>query len=339
MEHSFEDNASLLGKIALNYMDPVFSRAHEHGLVHEDLGKVSQQDQATRLHELFEKEWEIEIKKPKDKRSLWRALWRTVGYSRVILALSLYAINAGLGYGPILILNQLVRHFDGKQILSDSILWLLVALIFVLPLLASICTAHSNVIMAHIGIQFRNALINMIYRKSLKLSPASRQKQSTGMIVNMFSNDTAQLQRFMYFLNNCALAPAQIIVSLALIYLQVNVATFVGLAFMFFLIPANGFIFGLMTSIRKKKVFVTDARVKLMNEILSGIRVIKYYAWESAFEAKILGIRLKELALLKQLAYVVAVGFSLILMSAPVVQPILIFYTYIKIGNQLGKQI
>ena len=104
---------------------------------------------------------------------------------------------------------------------------------------------------------------------------------------------------------------------------------------MFFLIPINGYIFTVLTQIRKKKVKVTDIRVKLMNEILSGIRVIKYYAWEQAFSEKIEVVREEELQLLKQLAYVVAIGFTLVLMSAPIVQPILIFFTFIKLGNTL----
>ncbi len=31
----------------------------------------------------------------------------------------------------------------------------------------------------------------------------------------------------------------------------------------------------------------TDARVKLLNEVLIGIRVIKYYCWEKPFLGKV----------------------------------------------------
>ena len=43
-----------------------------------------------------------------------------------------------------------------------------------------------------------------------------------------------------------------------------------------------------------------DSRIKIMNEILNGIKVIKLYAWENYFIDSILGIRKKEL---KMLAY------------------------------------
>jgi len=179
--------------------------------------------------------------------------------------------------------------------------------------------------MAHIGTQFRNVLISSIYRKSLILSPASRQSSSTGQIVNMFSNDTGQLQRLMFFLGMIALAPAQIAVCLALIYEQVGNATWVGLGLMIILMPVNVFIFAQMSSIRREKSKVTDSRVKFMNEILAGIRIIKFYAWEDAFIEKVEKIRGQEMVLLTRLAYTVAVGFSMILLSVPVVQPILVF--------------
>ena len=96
----------------------------------------------------------------------------------------------------------------------------------------------------------------------------------------MFSSDTGQIQRFLFFLNNIALALPTIMVALALIYQQVGPATFVGLALMIVLTPASGAIFGILQKVRQAKVKVTDRRVKLMNEVLQGIRILKYYAWQ-----------------------------------------------------------
>lgn len=330
-----EDDASSLSRIFLLYLDPLFVKGSQVDLVHEDLGLVSKLDTSLALYEKFEVQWKIEMKKPEKTRSLWMALWRTVGFSRVFLATFLYASYAALSFGPILILNALTRHLEKITVLPTKVLWVLVALMFVLPMLGSLLYAQSNIIMAHIGVEFRNALVNMIYRKALRLSPGSRQEQSTGMIVNMFSNDSAQLNMFLYFLTNILIAPAQIAVALALIYQQVGPATFVGLAFMIATFPLSGLIFGMLNTYRREKMKVTDARVKLMNEILGGIRIIKYYAWELAFRDKVTEIRKKELIILKQMAYVVAIGFSFVLMAVPIVQPILIFFTYVKLGNQL----
>lgn len=51
-----------------------------------------------------------------------------------------------------------------------------------------------------------------------------------------------------------------------------------------------------------------DNRIKLMNEILNGIKVLKLYAWELAFREKVLEIRQKELQVLKKSAYLAAMA-------------------------------
>lgn len=151
----------------------------------------------------------------------------------------------------------------------------------------------------------------------------------------MFSNDTKQIEEFLFFALNIVVAPVQIAVCLALIYQQVQEATFVGLGYMFFLFPLNAIVFGYMYMLRQQKVAFTDARVKMMNEVLAGIRIIKYYAWERPFQMKLVDIRKDEMRIVTKLAYAVELGISLVLLAAPVVQPVLIFFTYVKLGNQL----
>ena len=70
-----------------------------------------------------------------------------------------------------------------------------------------------------------------------------------------------------------------------------------------------------------------------MNELLAGIRTVKFFGWEQAFGRQIANIRSKELQALTSLTYVSTVGFSLLVVSAPVLQPILVFGTFVKIQN------
>ena len=54
-----------------------------------------------------------------------------------------------------------------------------------------------------------------------------------------------------------------------------------------------------------------DERVKLVNEVLSGIKILKLYAWEEAFKKKIDDIRNKEIKHLRKITYLNAVGVLL----------------------------
>jgi ABC-type multidrug transport system fused ATPase/permease subunit len=332
-----EDSADWLSKAFFLFLNPIFTKGAEGTLEHVDLGPTAIQDRCDFLHDRFIKFWEEEKKLPPKKRSLWRVLWRTSGYEKLILGVLLYAIYQAEAFGPIEILNRLVKSFEGIEPLSTTGKGVLVALIFVLPMTGSIFAAHSNAIFAHIGLQMRNVMITMIYRKALKLSPAARQVSSTGQIVNMFSNDTQQLQRFLFFFNGIVLALPTIGVCLYLIYQQMNVATFVGLGLILILMPLNGVVFGVLNMLRRKKVLITDIRVKLMNEVLAGIRILKYYAWEKAFSKKVAAVRDSELDYLKISAYLVAVVFTILLQAVPVFMPILIFFTYVKLGNTLDS--
>jgi ATP-binding cassette, subfamily C (CFTR/MRP), member 1 len=103
---------------------------------------------------------------------------------------------------------------------------------------------------------------------------------------------------------------------------------------MVFLAPINTVVFSIVSKQRRKVLQYSDLRVKMMNEILNGIRIIKFYAWERPFGSEVGRLRSKELQALTRLAYTSAIGFSLILLSAPIIQPILVFLTYVAIQDK-----
>ena len=81
-----------------------------------------------------------------------------------------------------------------------------------------------------------------------------------------------------------------------------------GLGLALLLIPVNRWVAVKIGHLSKEMMSQKDARVKashhvshrfiilffldkVMSELLAGIRVIKYYAWEKCFKAKILSLR------------------------------------------------
>ena len=99
-------------------------------------------------------------------------------------------------------------------------------------------------------------------------------------IITRMSVDAALPLRFVAFASQLLVAPAQIAVSLYLVYRYVGVSTFAGLALMVVATPLSGMLMGSLFKWRRKALAHADERVKLTNDILTGIRVIKFYAWE-----------------------------------------------------------
>ena len=86
----------------------------------------------------------------------------------------------------------------------------------------------------------------------------------------------------------------------------------------------TGFSQGIRTNIMK----TIDTRVKLVNEILTGIRVIKYYCWEKPFKGKVSDIRDVELNLHKKIAYLMYTGVDLLMTIVPQLVPLACFSLY-----------
>ena len=67
--------------------------------------------------------------------------------------------------------------------------------------------------------------------------------------------------------------------------------------------PVTAFITRKISKFRIAANVMTDSRVKAMHEILKGIKVIKFYAYENEMVKKIKTIRHKELGFVRKIAY------------------------------------
>ncbi|CAJ0833896.1 2770_t:CDS:2 [Entrophospora sp. SA101] len=141
------------------------------------------------------------------------------------------------------------------------------------------------------GMRVRAGLISAIYQKSLNLSNSARQKSTVGEIVNHMSVDAQRFMDLCTYLHIIWSGPLQIFLALYLLYETMGASIFAGVGVMLMMLPVNAFLAGKMRTLQKKQMVNKDERIRLMNEILNGIKVIKLYAWESAFLRKIFHVR------------------------------------------------
>ena len=75
---------------------------------------------------------------------------------------------------------------------------------------------------------------------------------------------------------------------------------FSGLAVMILLVPLNSYFAHKFSIAQHKKLIVSDSRIKIINEVLNGIKVIKFYGWEISFQKMINNLKNTELVLLRK---------------------------------------
>ncbi|XP_077406386.1 ATP-binding cassette sub-family C member 3 isoform X2 [Vanacampus margaritifer] len=182
------------------------------------------------------------------------------------------------------------------------------------------------------GMHVRTALIGAIYRKSLVITNAAKRSSTVGEVVNLMSVDAQRFMDLTTFLNMLWSAPLQIMLALYFLWQNLGPSVLAGVAVMILLIPFNAVIAMKSRAYQVEQMQYKDSRIKLMNEILNGIKVLKLYAWENSFKEKVLAIRQKELNVLKKAAYLGALS-TMAWTSAPFLVALTTFAVYVTVDE------
>ncbi|PPQ67201.1 hypothetical protein CVT24_011272 [Panaeolus cyanescens] len=185
------------------------------------------------------------------------------------------------------------------------------------------------------GLYVRTGVIGNIFRKSLRLSGKSRSEHTVGKITTMISQDATHLDTFAAYAHYLWVAPIELIIGIALLIRNLGVSALVGFGVLIGSMPFQAILIAIMFQQRKKGLKITDQRLRLTNEILQGIRLIKIYGWEKFYSQKIMELRKGELGTVRASAYAIS-GFVAMFTFVPILASILSFIVYALLGNDLN---
>ncbi|XP_043841698.1 ATP-binding cassette sub-family C member 2 [Dromiciops gliroides] len=213
------------------------------------------------------------------------------------------------------------------------------ALFFVVALIQSFSLQWYFQYCFILGMTVRTTLMAAVYRKTLTISNNARKQYTVGETVNLMSVDAQRFMDVTNFIHLLWSCPFQIVLSIVFLWMELGPSVLAGLGVMILLIPINAFLATKSRAIQVENMKNKDKRLKVMNEILSGIKILKYFAWEPSFIEQIQGIRKKELKNLLSfslLQSVVVFIFNL----APVLVSVVTFTVYVLVdeNNVLDAQ-
>lgn len=156
-----------------------------------------------------------------------------------------------------------------------------------------------------------------------------------GRIVNLMSTDTYRIDQASGFFHMIWTAPIGILITAALLLVNLSYSALPGLGLILISMPLLGLAVKTLSRRRGAINKITDQRVSLTQEILQGVRFVKYFGWETSFLERIQNIRKKEIhgiqILLTIRNAVLAVG-----MSMPVFASMVSFITYSQVNSNLN---
>uniref|UniRef100_A0A3P8V7T7 ATP binding cassette subfamily C member 4 (PEL blood group) n=1 Tax=Cynoglossus semilaevis TaxID=244447 RepID=A0A3P8V7T7_CYNSE len=177
------------------------------------------------------------------------------------------------------------------------------------------------------------ALIGL-YIFALSLNNAAFTKTTTGQIVNLMSNDVNKFDEVTLYLHFMWIGPLQAAVVILLLMNAIGPSCLAGMAVLLILMPVQTMFGRLFSRLRSQTAVLTDDRIRTMNEVISGIRVIKMYGWEKPFIALVNEIRRKEISKIMTSSYLRGLNMA----SFFVASKIIIFFTvcvFVLTGNTL----
>ncbi|KAI9320842.1 hypothetical protein BX666DRAFT_2119002 [Dichotomocladium elegans] len=158
---------------------------------------------------------------------------------------------------------------------------------------------------------------------------------STGQIVNLMSTDSNRISEFATWWFSLIACPTELAIGIYFLYTLLGVSCFMGLSVMVIALPMNHFNAKLFAKTQDRLMEARDKRVSLMNEVLQGIRQIKFFASEKDWEKRIMASREVELGFLRT-AYISEALFNLVWQGAPILVTALSFWSYTKLeGHEL----
>ncbi|PIO32590.1 hypothetical protein AB205_0204560 [Aquarana catesbeiana] len=322
-----EDNESFLSQLFYFWIKPLMQRgAHGDLKQPQDVPILPYGLRTARVRQKFLS------KSPPGTLRLLSALHASFGSRFYSLGLiKLCCIILGF-MGPVL-LNLLVNFMETRE---EPLSWgvIYTAGLFCSGILGALLQNQYTHQINKVMLAVRTSVLTTVYRKAIHGEGTGLAGFSPGEVMNLMSTDADRISNFYRSLHELWSLPLQFSITLYLLYQQVGIAFLGGLGLAFLLVPLNKVLATRIMNNNKELLQHKDARVKLVTELLSGMRVVKFYTWEEHFARQLTILRRKELRSLRAIKLLDAVCVYL-WAALPVLVCIITFVTYVLLGNQL----
>ncbi|XP_005096296.1 multidrug resistance-associated protein 1 [Aplysia californica] len=231
-----------------------------------------------------------------------------------------------------LLINELISFTQNRENEQEWKGYVLAFSFFLIAMCKTCLYQYHFHISMTLGMRIKNAVIASVYKKALTISNEAKKESTVGEIVNLMSVDCQRIQDATGYIYMAWSMPLMIVLAMYMLWGTLGAASMAGLGVLILLMPINAWAAYMQRGYQTRQMKVKDKRIKIMNEVLNGMKVLKLYAWEESFQKKITDIRNEELSILKKTAYLVAVT-TFVWTCAPYVVQLASFGTYIAISD------
>ncbi|XP_031342698.1 probable multidrug resistance-associated protein lethal(2)03659 [Photinus pyralis] len=316
-------NANALSSATFYYTLPTFTHTKrtKRQFEEDDLYETLTEHQSKMLGDKVEALWKKQFEKQK-KPSLTRVLISAFGFEMFISGLLLGVAELILKPAQAVLLGRFLLYYmftADEDVQVNHFQTRLYAGGIVLASFLQVLCLHPVVLrLKTVGLKVKIACCSLIYRKALKLNQEAFVNTSVGQIVNLIASDAPVFIMVGFMFNYLWLAPLQCIIVTYLMYEEVGLSSVFGVTVLFLLIPIHHLLSKAASKYQWKSSSRTDDRVRYMDEIILGIKIMKMYVWEKIIKTALLSMRDFEMKYIRLSMYLKSVNVSFDSLLVPV---------------------
>ncbi|KAJ3652317.1 hypothetical protein Zmor_018295 [Zophobas morio] len=262
---------------------PVVIKGWKRDLSEDDMYDPLRETDSKRLGDKLEKLWKDEEMLRKNP-SLARAIMTQFGLEFLLYGFIYFPVDLVVILLQPQFLIKLLNYFVPNQKTTSQKQALIYAATIVLFSFLRVLFFHWFILqLSTVGLKARIACSSLIYRKSLSLKRTTFQKVTTGQVINLLSNDVYRLDFVFAYVHFLWISPVEAIAAAFYLDLTLGHAALTGIGFIVVCLLLQTLMSQQIARCRKEVALKTDYRIRLMNDIVVGIQVIKMYTWEKTF--------------------------------------------------------
>ncbi|KAF9576697.1 hypothetical protein EC968_005470 [Mortierella alpina] len=335
--------ANLFSRLSYHYFQEIVSLGAKRPLTGDDLANTTPDWLSTHVnYERLSAAWEENVARAALKHRQPSLFWTALHAYRHTIAVGVLLRFPGymLLYIPPMLFGQLLGFIgeysnaigEGRDPPSRKTGFMIASLMMTFSISTTFLLCYTFHLTTDLGYQVRAATIALVYRKSLKLSPAARNKATLGEITNHMAIDAEKWLEASIFMPMLATVPFELVIAVCLLYRLLGWSLVAGLVVFAIMVPIQTKMAGFLNGYQDDQLKWMDNRLRLMTEILTNIKIVKLYNWEQPFRKKIDALRAKEMLALKGLATVRSL-LTIVFSSVTLLMALVTFWVYAYIGG------
>ncbi|CRK87082.1 CLUMA_CG000826, isoform A [Clunio marinus] len=322
------DAASRFSKMTFWYLRSLCRLGLKQQITEDDIYQTLKSHESKRIGDRFTNLWEEELKKKHP--SVLRMFYKAYGLPVLLVGLSFSICETINRCAQPLFLGALLTNFLETDSSKSSAYFYATGI--VLSSLIPVLTFHPFIYyIFEVGMKLKIGASRLAYDKILRMTKSSQVDGLHGRLINLLSNDFSKFDLALCFIHDLWKGPFETILLGYLAYREMGISGIIGIIYILSFVPIQSYIGKMSATFRDRTTKRTDIRVRLMNEIINGIQIIKFYAWEKNFAKIIAKLRLKELKAVRGSSYIMALLYSL--WSVSRVSLFLTLISYVYAGN------